>query len=425
MKTPTFAALLTLTITLSIICSATAKTLTPILETQTATETRFISPEVFEQEQFGRAVAIDGNTAVLGAPNFAFTQNDGFGAAYVYVKTETGWQFQQKLTPFDAAPQKFFGMSVAVSGDTIVVGAHGDTNAGPVSGAAYVFERIGGTWLHKQKLTGSENSMGDVFGLSVAIDGNTIVCGAWGNVQVFNTFGVGTAYVFNLIGNQWLETQKLSASDAAENKAFGVTCAIDGDTIIVGATGDSEFKPFAGAVYVFTFDGSAWHEQAKLHAQSPDPQVIFGYRLDVSGDTIVVASEGRAEPPLRFGAAYIFRRTPSGWHQQKKITTDEVVVDGRPENMGQFGLTVAVSGDRVVVGSPNDPTINYWSGSAFVYRRNGESSWALDQHIFPSDAARDDSFTSAMAMDGDTLLVGSWVKFSPLPFAGAGYIYEF
>lgn len=423
MKTPFFVAL----ITLSIICSATAKTLTPVLETATPTETRFTSPEAFEQQQFGRSVAVDGNTAVIGAPNFAFGQNDGFGAAYVYARTNSGWQFQQKLTPFDAAPQKYFGMSVAVSGNTIVVGAHADTNAGPVSGAAYVFELINGTWLFKQKLTGSENSTGDAFGLSVAIDGETIVCGAWGNApsEPFNQFGFGTAYVFKLIGNHWLETQKLSASDASENKAFGITCAIDGDTIIVGATNDSEFKPFAGAVYVFEFDGSAWHETDKLHAQNPDPQVVFGHSLDVSGDTIVVASVGRADPPLRFGAAYIFRRTPSGWHQQKKITTDEVVVDGRPENMGQFGLTVAVSGDRVVVGSPNDPTINYWSGSAFVYRRNGESSWALDQHIFPSDAARDDSFSAAMALDGDTLLVGSWVKFSPLPFAGAAYFYEF
>jgi len=424
MKTLLFVTLLTL----SIICSQTPRaTVAATLVAEPPTETIFnAGADAFENEQFGRAVAIDGNTAVIGAPNHTHVETQGFGSAYVFVKTATGWQLQQKLTPFDAAPRKFFGISVAIDGDTIVVGAHGDTNAGTSSGAAYVFERSNGVWLHKQKLIGSENSLTDSFGLSVAIQGNTIVCGAFGNAptEPFNLWGWGTAYVFTLIGNHWLETQKLTASDAGENNAFGATCAIDGDTIIVGATGNSEFEPFAGAVYVFTFDGSSWIETDKLHAQDVKPQVIFGYRLDISGDTIVVASEGRSDFPLRFSAAYIFRRTPSGWHQQKKITTDEVVVDGRVENMGQFGLTVAVSDDMVVVGSPNDPTLAYWSGSAFIYRRNGESKWQLERRIFPSDAARDDSFTSAVAADGDTVLIGSWVKFSP-PFAGAAYTYEF
>ena len=196
---------------------------------------------------------------------------------------------------------------------------------------------------------------------------------------------------------------------------------IDGNTIIVGAIGNSQF---AGAVYVFAFDGSSWIEQEKLMAHDAKPRVIFGYRLGISGDTVVVASEGRADLPLEFSAAYIFRRTPSGWHQQKKITTDDVLVDGRIENMGRFGLTVAVSGDTVVVGSPNDPTLAYWSGSAYVYRRNGESNWSLDQHIFASDAARDDQFASAVAISGNTLLIGAWVKSNAVPSSGAAYIYE-
>ena len=229
--------------------------------------------------------------------------------------------------------------------------------------------------------------------------------------------------MFTLVGNQWLQTQKLTASDEGHNNSFGGTVAIDNDTIIIGANGNSNF---AGAVYVFEFDGSSWQEQEKLTAHEAAPRVIFGYRLDVSGDTIVVASEGDANLPLKFSAAYIFRRTPSGWHQQKKITTDDVVVDGRVENMGRFGLTVAVSGDTVVVGSPNDPTIAFFSGSAYIYKRNGASSWSLDQQLFPSDAARDDQFASAVAMSGDTILLGAWTKSSAdIAFSGAAYVYEF
>ncbi|HEU4869454.1 MAG TPA: FG-GAP repeat protein, partial [Pyrinomonadaceae bacterium] len=339
----------------------------------------------------------------------------------VYVRTNSGWQFQQKLTAPDATSQSVFGVSVDVDGDTIVLGAHGDTNAGFASGAAYVFQRSNNQWSLTQKLISSESSTWDSFGLSVGIEGNTIVCGAFGN-SPGNTLPVGSAFIFTLVDNHWVETQKLAASDASENNSFGGTVAIDDGTIIVGAIGNSGF---AGAVYVFEFDGSSWIEQEKLMSHERTPRVIFGYRLGIDGDTIVVASEGRADPPIEFSAAYIFRRTPSGWHQQKKITTDDVFVNGRLENMGRFGLTVAVSGDTVVVGSPNDPTINYWSGSAYIYRRTSESNWSLDQQIFPSDAARDDSFASAVAISGNTALMGAWVKFSPEPFAGAAYLYDF
>ncbi len=400
----------------SLVCSI------PALATATPTETKLIAPDGFSGHQFARAVAIDGDTAVIGAPT-SFIGNVGFGSAYVYVKTASGWQFQQKLTAFDGNSESFFGVSVAIDGDTIVVGAVGDMNAGFASGAAYVFVRSNNTWLIKQKLTSSESSTLDSFGLSVGIDGNTIVCGAFGQTSDPNSFSVGAAYVFTLIGNHWLETQKLRASDESHNNSFGGTVAIDTNTIIVGAIGNSNF---AGAVYVFEFDGSSWQEEEKLTAHDDTPRVIFGYRLDVSEDTIVIASEGEGSLPPKFSAAYIFRRTPSGWHQQKKITTDDVVVDGRVEIMGRFGLTVAVSGDTVVVGSPNDPTIAFFSGSAYIYRRNGESNWSLDQQIFPSDAARDDQFASAVAMSGDTVLLGAWTKSSAdIAFSGAAYVYEF
>ena len=385
----------------------------------TPTETKLTAADAFLNQQYGRAVAIDGRTAVIGAPTYPLG-SDGIGAAYVYVWTGSEWQFQQKLTAADVTAQSFFGISVDVDGDTIVVGAPGDGNAGPASGAAYVFQRSNEHWFIIRKLIGSESSANDSFGLSVAVNGNTIVCGAFGN-SPSNTLPVGSAHVFTSIDNHWVETQKLSASDASEGNSFGGTVAIDGNTLIVGAIGNSQF---AGAVYVFGFDGSSWTEQEKLMSHDATPRVSFGYRLGISGDTMVVASEGRADPSIEFSSAYIFRRTPSGWHQQKRITTDDVLVDGRIENMGRFALTVAVSGDTVVVGSPNDPTLAYYSGSAYIYRRNGESNWTLDQHIFPSDATRDDSFASAVAISDETVLIGAWVKFSPLPFAGAAYIYE-
>ena len=409
MKRTLFAALLMLNLVYS------TPAMTPPLS---FTETKVSAADAFIQQEFSSALAVDGDTAVVGAPNHSVVA-DGSGAAYVYVRTATSWQFQQKLTANDASPQSFFGTSVAIDNDTIVVGAHGDANAGFASGAAYVFVRTGNTWIQQQKLTGSENSPSDSFGLAVGINGNTIVCGAFGNTPSFNTITWGTAYVFTRAGNTWIESQKLAASDAGDFNSFGGTVAISEDTIIVGAQGNADFS---GAMYVFTYNGSQWVEQEKLHAQDATPRTLFAYRLGISGDTIVAATQGRVEATIDTSipsAVYIFRRTPSGWHQQKRIFITDA------GDLGQFGLTAAVSGDTIVIGSNSDFTVAPYSGSAYIYRRNGESKWVLQQKLFASDAARDDLFGNTVAISGNTVLVGATGKSDVAPAAGAAYIFDF
>lgn len=405
MKRTFLAALLTVSIVYS--TPASIPSLSP-------TQARLSAPDAFDGQLFGRSLAVHGNTAVVGAPNHSVS-TDGSGAAYVYVRNETGWQFQQKLTASDATPQSFFGISVAIDNDTIVVGAHGVANA---SGAAYVFSRSGNTWVQQQKLTGSENSPFDSFGLSVDIKGDRIVCGAFGNSD-FNTITWGSAYVFTRTGNVWSETQKLAASDASDFNRFGLRVALSEDTIIVGADGNSGFS---GAVYVFTFNGSSWVEQEKLRAQDATPKTFFGYRLGISGDTIVAASEGWVDATIETStpaAVYIFRRTPSGWHQQKRIRITDAGL------LGQFGLTADVSGNTIVIGCPNDFTVAPFSGSAYIFRRNGESNWTVHQKFFASDSARDDVFGNAVAIDNNTVLVGAEGKSDVAPFAGAAYVFDF
>ena len=381
-------------------------------------ETKLTASDPGVEHQFGRAVAVQGDIAVVGAPNVS-VGSDGSGAAYVFARSASGWQLQQKLTASDASPQSFFGVSVAIDGDTIVAGAVGDSNAGEFAGAAYVFERSGNTWAQQQKLTGSENSTFDAFGLSVGIKGNTIVCGAHGNSE-FNTVTRGSVYVFARTTNGWVQNQKLEASDASDFSSFGAAVAISDDTIVVGAIGDSEFAFFSGAVYVFTFDGSTWVEQEKVHAQDASRNASFGYRLGISEDTIVVASRGYvdSETDTR-SAVYVFRRTPSGWHQQKRIVMNDAGIQGR------YDLTAAVSGDTIVIGSQNDFAVAPYAGSAYIYRRNGGSSWTFYQKFLASDAAYGDSFGSAVAISNKTVLVGAFGKSDVALFAGAAYIFDF
>ena len=387
------------------------------LNAPSSIETKLTAPDAELGDEFGRAIAVQGNVAVVGAPNDA-AAGYGTGAAYVFEKTTSGWQLQQKLTAHDSSSYSFFGTSVAIDGDRIVVGAYGDQNAGNYAGAAYVFVYAGSTWTPEQKLTGSENSASDSFGISVAIKGDRIICGAFGNSDV-NQSEVGSAYVFQRIDGLWLQQQELTASDAASLARFGLAVAISEDTIVVGADGDSELGFFSGAVYVFVFDGSNWIQQQKLQAQDARESASFGYHLAMSGNTIVVGAPGDEVGNHTRGAAYVFSRRSHGWLQDRKfIAKDSDVFDG-------YGLRVAVSGDTIAVGSMFDHDAALYGGAAYVYKRNGQSGWSLHEKLFASDAARDDAFGCAVAASNNTVLVGAFGKSDIAFYAGAAYVYEF
>ena len=367
--------------------------------------------------EFGRAVAVQGNVAVVGAPG-DMAAGYGTGSAYVFEKTAGGWQLQQKLTASDATSYSFFGTSLAIDGDRIVVGAYGDQNANNYAGAAYVFVRSGLTWIQEQKLTGSDNSSSDSFGISVAIQGETIVCGAFGDSPP-GLEEVGAAYVFQRTGSGWVEKQKLVASDASSQNRFGLAVAMSDGTIVAGGDGNAELGFFSGAVYVFTFDGSHWIEQQKLHAQDASASASFGYHVAISGDTIVAGAPHDSVGTHTLGAAYVFGRGAHGWVQQRKLVArDSDAFDG-------FGLRVAVSENMIVVGNVIDHERAIYAGSAYVYKRNGQSGWSLYQKVFAFDAARDDAFGCAVAASNNTAVVGAFGRADVALYAGAAYVYEF
>ena len=215
------------------------------------------------EDFFGTYVAVDGNTAVVGAVG---DDNPGnfVGSAYVFVRAGTTWREEAKLTASDGGSGDWFGRSLDVVGDTAVVSAYFDDDAGSSSGSAYVFTRSGTMWTEEAKLTASDAARGDLFGVSVSVDGDTSVVGA--NEDDDAGGSSGSAYVFTRAGTTWTEEAKLTASDAAGGDNFGISVAIDGNTIVVGAYSDINAGIRGGSVYVFTRTGATWTEQAKLTA---------------------------------------------------------------------------------------------------------------------------------------------------------------
>ena len=209
-----------------------------------------------------------------------------------------------KLTASDGTSADEFGKSVSVDGDTIAVGAWRDFYNGIISGSLYVYTRTGTVWGQQEKLTARDGTSGDKFGISVAVDGDTIVIGASGDDD--NDSGSGSSYVYTRTGTVWTLQGKLTAGDGASEDGFGFSVAVNGDTIVIGAFREDENGSDSGSSYVFIRTGTAWALQGKLTASDGAPGDQFGRSVAVNGDTIAIAAYLDGDSGTNSGSAYIF-----------------------------------------------------------------------------------------------------------------------
>ncbi len=363
---------------------------------------KLIAPDGATFDQFGNAVALDGDTLVIGAQLDDVGANGNQGSAYVFTRNGTTWTFQQKLNAPDGATDDWFGRSVTVSGNTAAIGSHQSDIGMTISqGAVYVFTRQGTTWTFQQKLTANDGARSDLFGVSVALENDTLVAGAY-QASVGTNGLQGAAYVFTRTGATWMFQQKLTANDGAVGDQFGYSVSIDGDTVAVGAFGDTiGGQSQQGSAYIFTRNGTTWTQQQKLVANDGLAQDRFGGAIAVSGDTVVIgAFQCKIGANLKQGAAYIFLRTGSTWAQASKLTAN----DGQTNDL--FGYDVALDADQIVVGTRSDSqgrTPN--PGMAYVFTRLG--NWVQQQKLIPSDGATLDYFGAAVAISGNTIVAGA------------------
>ncbi|HUN81536.1 MAG TPA: FG-GAP repeat protein [Phycisphaerae bacterium] len=351
-------------------------------------------------DNFGISVAFDGDTAIVGAWGADTTGGTDAGAAYVLIRNGGLWSQQAKLIASDGATNDNFGLSVAVSGDTAVVGA-----SGLGGGAAYVYVRSGVTWTQQAKLTASDAAAGDEFGVSVAIEGNTIVVGA---ASDDNTGGAdaGSAYVFTRSGTFWAQQAKLTASDGAAGDSFGYSVALSGSSAIVGAgSDDTTAGSNAGSAYVFIRCGTVWTEQAKLVASDGAANDAFGVSVAISGDMAIVGASGDDTPAgSDAGSAYVFTRSGGAWVQQAKLTASDAGAGD------QFGISVAIDRDTVIIGAyTDDVPSGSNAGSVYVFTANIDtcsSPWTQQAKLTASDGAAGDEFGYAVAIAHDTAVVG-------------------
>ena len=305
-------------------------------------------------------MAISGDTIVVGA----LKDNFSAGSAYVFVRSNGVWSQQDHLSADDASAGDLFGTSVAIDGDTIAVGAeYDDTDAGDLAGSAYVFARSGSTWSQQGHLFADNATENDFFGTSVAVWGDAVVVGA----PTADVSAAGAAYVFTRSGSTWSQQDYLIADDASglDLARFGTSVAILSNTVVVGAPYDNTFLggPKAGSAYVFTRSGSTWGQQGHLFADDAKSNDQFGGSVSIDGDTVVAGAHyDDTAAAVHAGSAYVFIRDSGGWYQQAHLFADDA------EGEDYFGRSVAISGYIAVVGADfDDTTVGLRAGSAYVF----------------------------------------------------------
>lgn len=346
---------------------------------------------------FGDALAMDGDTAVVAAPG----DDSGWGAVYVFERDGDNWRLSARLTvPQSGSSQPL--RAVAVSGDTIVVGRSTDSNIkGNHAGAVYLFEKPDGGWRNMteatKKLMAGDGATNRTFGTAVSIHGDTLVVGAAGRGNSYP----GAAYVFQSSDTGWQQVAKLTASDGADGDLFGFSLDMEGDRIVVGAYGKNDDT---GAAYLFTKPESGWgdaEESARLSVQRLSSGDQFGYAVAVSASHIAVGADRDDDNGTDAGAVYLF--SGSKWSLQEKVIPDDGFDDQG------FGYAVDIAGNTLLVGALLDNHNGFKSGSVYPFRVSCDSVVPLEE-IGALDGAAEDRFGGAVAISGNRLLVGAYTK---------------
>ncbi len=355
---------------------------------------------------FACAIAMSGDSMVVGAPR---DDSRGRNSGVVLIYEQDGGVFGEPviLSASDAREYDFFGNAVAIDGDWIIVGAQGTSQQGLLTGSAFILERVGDSWIEQAVLEADMPMNRDLFGHAVAVSGNKFVVGARWKDELGTRSGA--AYVFERAPNGSVIRSRLMADDHMSGDMLGESVAIDGDTIALGAWSADPMGLNSGAVYVFKHDGVDWKQEAKVTASDGAAFDNFGAAIDLRGDLLLIGAEGDDDRGEDSGSAYLFERNGGTWSEAQKLTGS----DGAAGD--HFGQAVALGLSSAFVSAPGKDGVQVDAGAVYRFLRPA-STWVED-----SQAVGGQEFGKAIAIDGDLLAssdssgLGSLRVFDPLP----------
>ncbi|WP_154221945.1 FG-GAP repeat protein [Marinicella rhabdoformis] len=375
---------------------------------------------------YGTAVSISNNRALVGSkyhdPSINQVTVENAGAVYYYEYENGQWTFKQKIIASDADTNDQFGNAISLSGDRLMIGSFRNDEESGDAGAVYVFEFNNSTWVETEKLTASDAANSDWFGYTIAVHQDTAMIAASSNDDLGNRSG--KIYVFNHDGQNWIEGQKLTTSDGTDNTRLGASISLSTNRMVAGANFHPTNGLAGGAAYVFEYNSnnSLWEETQQLLSDSIIDGANFGHAVSLSGDRILVGAIEDTGIVADSGAAYLFEYDGQSWALRQKIT--EAAVDGGDE----FGSAVSVVGDRLYIGAQNAGFNGAYSGVVYVYDRLSDdmlgTDWVKSDEIFGLDTNARDEFGVSISMDGGQMMIGAHRDFAVANNGGSAYIMD-
>jgi len=359
-----------------------------------------VAGEIPGDDQFGESLALSGDTVIVGRPSSTTGSGTRAGAALVFVRRQGAWQFQAKLDGQSVSIlADSFGAAVALDGDTAVIAA--PTAVPP---RVYVFARRGERWIESTTIEAPQANSG--FARAVALDGDTLLVGAQ-----FRNASRGGAYVFERSSKQWRLADLLTAADGSPDARFGSALALDGSRAVVGAFGQG-----FGAAYVFDRNAGTWQLTQRLQALNGQLGDRFGLAVALEGDRVVVGEPGtQSEDHEQQGAAIVFERSVTGWVQTAELSA----FDGRQNDL--FGWSLSLNANTLVAGAIFDTDTASNQGSAYAFTQFA-GTWVSSMKLRAPQARPSDIFGNAVALEGDVLWVGAPGFQTSSP--GAAYAFE-
>ncbi|GJM09213.1 MAG: hypothetical protein DHS20C11_14890 [Lysobacteraceae bacterium] len=388
------------------------------------TEVKLTASDAAANDVFGSSVALSNNTVLVGASGDGNT-----GSAYVFMRDQGGidmWGQVIRITASDAASGDSFGAAVAIDGDIAVVGNFTDADMGTDTGSAYVFSRNQGganMWGQVTKLTASDAAMNDRFGASVSIHGDTVAVGAdQDSYDAIIQGGAVYVYYRNQGGaDMWGQVRKVTPGDGDSNDGFGTAVSIDADSIVVGAPFSNPGSAvFGGSAYVFLRNqggSDMWGQIAKLVSSDVAGFDLFGGAVSIDGDTSVVGAISNTEGGIQGGSAYVFSRNQGGAENWGQVAKMTATDAANGDNLG---ISVATSGDTALVGA----YLDVGGGSAYLFSRDqgGADMWGQVTRFAGMDTSGSDQFGRTVSVDGGTAVIGAPLNGDAGTNSGSAYV---
>lgn len=350
------------------------------------------APQPNNYDGFGRCVSIKGDLAVVGAYYDDQSVIDQ-GLVYVYRKTANGWTQEQVLSSDEPGEEGCYGVFTDIIDNQIVIGANNDMYA---TGSVYFYSFNGTYWEKSQRVNSPDVEQLDDFGYHLSISGDNMVVGAPGDDDLFTNSGA--AYMFKKVNGNWTQTQILHAPDAEVYDGFGQYCAVEGNVAAV-----SSFQKGSGWVYIYKFNGTEWVYDQKFTATDADNGDWFGRYIVFKENKLYISATMNDENGDDAGAVYIFSNNGTTWVQEQKL------IPSTCTELANFGEGISISGNRLAVGALFDREGGFNAGAVFLYNWNG-TQWVYDKKVMASDIAEGDTFGESVALDGDQMIVGAYFK---------------